>query len=93
MEQGQPKRKRRRVEGSEMVEAQEEDEAETIPTPNQTIRIETPKKRKDGGKGMDKPAKKTRYNMNIKRYISCKKWREEDREDERRESKQGAGEP
>ena len=91
MEQEQPKKKRRRVEGSEMAEAQN-DEAETIPTPNQTIRIETPKKRNDRGKGLDKPAKKTRYNMNIKRYISCKKWREEDREDERRESKQGAGE-
>ena len=33
-----------------MVEAQDEDEAETIPTIKQTIRIETPKKRKDGGK-------------------------------------------
>ena len=94
MEQEQPKRKIRRVEGSEMAEAQN-DEAETIPTPNQTIRIETPKKRNDRGKGLDKPAKKTRYNMSIKRYISCKKWREEDREDERRESNhnhQGAGE-
>ena len=50
MEQGQPKRKRRRVEGSEVTEAHEEDVAETIPTPTQTIRIETPKKRKDEGK-------------------------------------------
>jgi hypothetical protein len=63
MEQCQPKRKRRRVEGSEMNEMIDTQYNQARPKPS--IKIETPKKRKTGGKEDKKPAKKTRSNIGI----------------------------
>jgi hypothetical protein len=34
-------------------------------------------------KGSEKPAKKTRSNYDVKKYITCKRWREQEAEDEK----------
>ena len=80
MEKGQPARKRRKANnqpeedillGSE--EGNELEQEEEQPK----IRASTPKKRSMQGK-QPRAAKKKRMNYDIKRYISCKKWREEE---------------
>ena len=72
MEPGQPKKKKIRMEEGVQEENNKEERTERY-----RIEIESPKKRKVG-KEDKKPAKRAIQNHNIKRYISCKKWREEE---------------
>ena len=76
MEKVQPSRKKRRVEpGSE---AGGEDDALDQPRKahQQENKEEKPQKRKDMPEEK-RPTKKARKNGDMKRYISCKKWKEE----------------
>jgi hypothetical protein len=47
---------------------------------NQEAKTTSQKKRKDN-RGTDKPAKKARPNYDIKRYITCKRWKEQEAEE------------
>ena len=59
------------------IEIQEEvDEQETTTAAPLVTRTETPKKRKLQKKELRSP-KKQRRNYDIKRYITCKRWRDE----------------
>ena len=69
-EQGQPKRKRKKLdEGSEIGEAEEIKPEERMKTSAKKRKVNEP-----GGK----PMKKRRENYDIKKFISCKKWKEEE---------------
>ena len=54
--------------------------------------MESPKKRKVG-KEDRKPSKRARKNFGIKRYITCKKWRLEEKEREEGQTEQEEKEP
>ena len=73
------RRKKRRTDTGNIEKCVEEEERETLPKTQspKTSSPETPKKRKYS-KEDNKPSKRVRPNYNIKRYISCRKWREED---------------
>ena len=78
MEQGQPKLKRMKLdqevgEGHRVTEASKKKDRE--------IKTEAASKR-GGQEGKQRTPKKARPNHNIKKYISCKKWRLEDEEQE-----------
>ena len=68
MDQGQPKRKKLRLD--EDGETQNHSKRSSHPE----VKTSTPKKRKDN-KGTEEPAKKKRPNYDIKRYITCKRWK------------------
>ena len=84
MEKGQPSRKRRKRnqdQDDDKVEIEREiqeevDEQETTTAAPPVTRTETPKKRKQLG-NEQRPPKKQRRNYDIKRYITCKRWRDE----------------
>jgi hypothetical protein len=89
MEKGQPSRKKRRVEpGSE---AGGEDDALDQPKKahQQEKKEEKPQKRKDMPEEK-RPSKKARKNGDIKRYISCKKWKEEEEKARREKDLEGS---
>ena len=75
MERGQPIQKKRRVEAG--LESENKGQKDKVDKP-MTI-VESPNKRKVL-KEDKKPSKKARKNMDIKRYITCKKWRIEEEE-------------
>ena len=81
-EKEQPARKRRKVAPNNNTRAWsqvQQKEVEEAHVERSEFRKETPKKRKVGREEKRSP-KKQRKNLDIKRYISCKKWRQEDQE-------------
>ena len=75
MDQGQPKRKKIRLEEEDKVTGGEDQRRN-----HQKTQITSPKKRKEN-RGADKPAKKARPNYDIKRYITCRRWKEQESEE------------
>ena len=94
MDPGQPLRKKRRMTDEEVeVEAKTpqyphvapqevQQEQEETRRRERRIQMETPLKRKVGKEEMEKKRtpKKPRRNHDIKRYITCKRWKEEEEE-------------
>jgi hypothetical protein len=81
MDKGQPARKRRKGKEDKgddkvVIELQEDEQQETTTTKPKNTRTETPKKRKPQG-NEQRPLKKQRRNYDIKRWITCKRWRDE----------------
>ena len=77
MDPGQPAKKKGRVEVEE-VGAEAEDQE--LPRRTLVIHTRSPEKRKVGAEDK-KPSKKVRPNNDIKKYITCRKWRlEEEKE-------------
>ena len=75
-ELGQPKRKRMKLEENEPGKDQEEITQEQKYPKNPKIKIVSPKKRKVG-RHKEKPTKRARTNNDMRRYITCKRWREQ----------------
>ena len=78
MEPGQPKRKRRKVEGGE-EDSNHHQEAEEEVRELRTISIRSPPKRKkEIEKREGRSPKKARKNQDMRRYITCKRWKEDE---------------
>ena len=92
MEPGQPSRKKRRT-GPEDEEDRGQDEEERTQQEKGIPITSPPKKRKvNEEKERRRTPKKARHNHDIKKYITCKKWKKEKEEEEEREKESQAKE-